>query len=108
MCAPREEGRSRSNTHEQVKEEGGKKRERGGAGRSKEEKKKRGKKEEKKNVRTPEATGSLIDQSVVPRRDGFTLPTGYVPVIVLRQSRTAAHLSPSLQNKETTLISKVI
>lgn len=26
---------------------------------------------------TPEATGSLIDQSVVPRRDGFTLPTGY-------------------------------
>ena len=31
--------------------------------------------------RRPEATGSLIDQSVVPRRDGFTLPTGYVAVV---------------------------
>ena len=65
---------------------------------------------EEKNVRTPEATGSLIDQSVVPRRDGITLPTGYVPVIVLRQSRTAAHFeyfsTKQKKKKETTFISK--
>jgi hypothetical protein len=109
LCAPQEKKGGAGATHTSKLKKRGEKRERGEEqGGRKKRRRKEEKKKKKKNVRTPEATGSLIDQSVVPRRDGFTLPTGYVPVIVLRQSRTAAHLSPSLQNKETTLISKVI
>lgn len=44
--------------------------------------------------RTPEATGSLIDQSVVPRRDGFTLPTGYVAAAVIVLSRAEQQQLP--------------
>lgn len=77
MRGTKREKEKKKNKYRRGEEQGGRRR--------REEKK-------KKDVRTPEATGSLIDQSVVPRRDGFTLPTGYVAaaVIVLRQSRTAA------------------
>lgn len=54
----------------------------------------------------PEATGSLIDQSVVPLRDGFTLPTGYVAVVLPLSSSqrprsrptdpSVAHIRPQL------------